>query len=620
MKWSGLILGICLLGIAANAKVQAANLYLRSGSSACIYGGSSSQTLQSLSGTSQSGIAFSSRTNRFSFYSALLTNSVYLAAGKKAGGTIGAQNNGTADFQFAASAVFYDYDPVTGIQTQIVSISSSDYTAVGKNGNTSHVTLPQTRIGGSGYTIPAGHLLKSVITITVNANSSINGALVYNAGGGNGKSFIQLPQDNSILWPFGGFDSTPNATITTPSSSRQNSTSNIASVLDAGFGAIYAWSITNGTITAGQSTHQITWSAGASGTVGLGIVIVDGCYSASGSTVVTLNGRTNQTINFNPISSQTYGNLPISLVASASSGLPVAFTVVSGPATISGNVLTISGAGTVAVNANQTGNSNYNPAISQQTFFVNPMTLAVSGITACDKTYDGTTTATLNTNNASLVGVLVGDNVTLDLTIAAGYFTDANAGLGKSVQISGLDINGPDAGNYTLTTPTATASISTAPLTITANDQVKICGQPNPALTASYSGFIGGDDTNVLTTPAILITSATAGSAPGLYSIIANGADAVNYTISYVNGTLTVDSAPQLSSTCSSVGGNNQFVMSWPTLSNQTYQVQYTASLSAPAWTPFGSPVTGTGAAVVVTNNMGALPQCFFRLELLAPQ
>lgn len=613
-------MGICLLGIAANAKVQGANLYLRSGSSTCIYSGNSSQTLQSLSGTTQTAIAFSARTNTFSFYSALLTNSVYLAAGKKTGGTIGAQNNGSADFQFAAGAVLYDYDPATGIQTQIISITPSGYTTVGKNGNTSRVTLPQTRIGGSGYTIPAGHLLKSVITITVTANNSINGSLIYNASGGNGKSFIQLPQDNSVLWPFGSFDSTPNATITTPPSVQQNSTSNIASVLDAGFGATYVWSITNGTITAGQSTRQMTWSAGTSGTVGLGIVIVDGCYSASGSAVVSLNARTNQTITFSPISSQTYGNLPISLVASASSGLPVTFTIASGPATISGNVLTITGAGTVVVNANQSGNSNYNPAISQQTVLVNPMALTVSGITAYDKTYDGTTTATLNTNGALLVGVLVGDNVTLDLTFAAGYFTDANAGPGKTVQISGLDIDGTDAGNYTLTAPAATASISTAPLTITANDQAKICGQPNPALTASYSGFVGGDDTNALTAPAILSTPAIAGSAPGLYSITANGAAAENYTISYVNGTLTVVSAPQLNSTCSSVGGNNQFVMSWSTLSNQNYQVQYTASLNAPAWTPCGSPVTGTGNTVVVTNNMGAMPQCFFRLELLAPQ
>ena len=607
-------MGVGLLVAATN--VHAVNLYLRSGSTTCIHGGSSSQTLQSLSGTSQTSIAFSARTNTFSFYSASLTNSIYLAAGKKAGGIIGAQNNGTADFQFTASAVLYDYNPVTGTQTQIVAISPSAATVVAKNGNTSSVALPQTRIGGSGCTVAAGDVLKAVITLVVNSNNSINGALIYNAGSGNGKSLVQLPQDSSVLWPCGAFEATPNATITTPQSTQQNSVGNIASVLDAGPGAAYFWSITNGTITAGQSTSRITWSAGSSGTVGLGIVIVDGCFSANGSAAVTLNVRVNQTITFNSVPSQTYGNPQITLVASASSGLPVTFTIVTGPATISGNALTITGAGTVVVNANQPGNSNYNPAVAQQSFVVSPIPLAVSGITAYDKVYDGTTTATLNTNSASLLGVLAGDNVTLDLTFAAGYFTDANAGPGKIVQVSGLDIDGSSAGNYMLMAPTATANIAAAPLTVTVNDQVKICGQPNPALTANYTGFVGGDDTNVLTTPAALSTPATSASAPGSYSITAGGAVAANYAISYANGTLTVVSAPQLSSACFNLSGNQQFVMSWPTISNQIYQVEYTTSLATPDWMPSGSPVAGTGSTVTVTNNMGSISQCFFRLAV----
>jgi hypothetical protein len=67
-----------------------------------------------------------------------------------------------------------------------------------------------------------------------------------------------------------------------------------------------------------------------------------------------------QTITFPvPTSPVQYGVGPITLVATASSGLAVTFTVTSGPATLSGNILTITGAGTVVVTATQAGNGSY---------------------------------------------------------------------------------------------------------------------------------------------------------------------------------------------------------------------------------------------------------------------
>jgi hypothetical protein len=67
-----------------------------------------------------------------------------------------------------------------------------------------------------------------------------------------------------------------------------------------------------------------------------------------------------QTITFTaPTSPVTYGVSPITLSATASSGLSVTFSVVSGPGTISGNILTITGVGTVEVAADQSGNADY---------------------------------------------------------------------------------------------------------------------------------------------------------------------------------------------------------------------------------------------------------------------
>ena len=70
-----------------------------------------------------------------------------------------------------------------------------------------------------------------------------------------------------------------------------------------------------------------------------------------------------QTITFTaPRSPVTYGVKPIELSATASSKLPVTFKVISGPGTISGHKLTITGAGTVVIAANQAGNLDYAPA------------------------------------------------------------------------------------------------------------------------------------------------------------------------------------------------------------------------------------------------------------------
>jgi len=86
----------------------------------------------------------------------------------------------------------------------------------------------------------------------------------------------------------------------------------------------------------------------------------------SGSDTLTVIYQTtnqNQTITFLGIADCTFGGAPIPLVAAASSGLPVTFSVVSGPATLSSsNVLTLTGAGAVTVEANQFGNDSFNSA------------------------------------------------------------------------------------------------------------------------------------------------------------------------------------------------------------------------------------------------------------------
>jgi hypothetical protein len=79
----------------------------------------------------------------------------------------------------------------------------------------------------------------------------------------------------------------PNATITAPASVVTGSTGNIASVANAGVGATYAWSITNGTITAGAGTPSITFTAGALGTLTLNVTVTTsaGCSDTKSANV-----------------------------------------------------------------------------------------------------------------------------------------------------------------------------------------------------------------------------------------------------------------------------------------------------------------------------------------------
>ena len=92
--------------------------------------------------------------------------------------------------------------------------------------------------------------------------------------------------------------------------------------------------------------------------------------------------QTPQTIAFTGLpAAATYGSAgPYTLNGTASSGLPVGYTV-SGPATLSGTTLTLTGSGIVTVTASQAGNANYAAATavtqtiavgSQQTQNANP--------------------------------------------------------------------------------------------------------------------------------------------------------------------------------------------------------------------------------------------------------
>jgi hypothetical protein len=259
------------------------------------------------------------------------------------------------------------------------------------------------------------------------------------------------------------------------------------------------------------------------------------------------------------------------------------------------------------------GNSGANYTVSTATSIAGVISKATLTITAAanTKTYDSTTSAAATPTTSGLQG---SDSVT---GLTETYDTK-NVGTGKTLSVSAYTVNDGNTGaNYTVSTVASTAGvINPAMLTVTADNKSKMCGQPNPPLTASYNGFVNGESTNVLTSPVTLATTATTSSGAGTYPITASGVAAANYTINYVGGQLTVDSVPQLTGVDINVNGNNLFIISWPTVTGRTYQLEYKDDLMAAAWKPEGSSLPGNDAMAVVTNNISDSPQRFFRVQV----
>jgi hypothetical protein len=121
----------------------------------------------------------------------------------------------------------------------------------------------------------------------------------------------------------------------------------------------------------------ISFSPTASGSLNETVALTDNSlYSASaqGVTVSGVGLEGAQTITFSSPGDQTYGVAPITLNGSASSSLPVSYSV-TGPATVNLATLTITGAGVISIQATQSGNGSYAPAIPVNvTFTVNKAT------------------------------------------------------------------------------------------------------------------------------------------------------------------------------------------------------------------------------------------------------
>ncbi|WP_143393387.1 YDG domain-containing protein [Fimbriiglobus ruber] len=201
-----------------------------------------------------------------------------------------------------------------------------------------------------------------------------------------------------------------------------------------------------------------------------------------------------------------------------------------------------------------TGNQAVDYTLTQPTTTANitPATLAVTSVTAGNKVYDGTTTATVNTSGATLTGTIYGsDDVHLAVGGAVGAFTSKDVNAGITVTTSGFALTGNQAVDYTLTQPTATASITPATLTVTgvtAGNKVydgTTTATLNTGAVALAGAVFGTDDVHLISTGATgTFASKDVNTGIGVttsgFALIGN--QAVDYTL--IQPTTTASIAP----------------------------------------------------------------------------
>ena len=156
-------------------------------------------------------------------------------------------------------------------------------------------------------------------------------------------------------------------------------------------------------------------------------------------------------------------------------------------------------------------------------------------------TYDGTSQTGETEYTTS--GLPAGYKLNTTYTPAKGTNANADGYTGNFEEVTITDSNHADVtSQFTITTTPGKLIINKKPVTVTADNKSKVYGAENPPLTYKENGFVGGDSLATLNIVPTLTTTAETTSPVGEYPITFSNKteETPNYTISYIEGTLTV--------------------------------------------------------------------------------
>ena len=457
-----------------------------------------------------------------------------------------------------------------------VAISASSPTVVAGQSVTYTITLTNNGVDPAAATI--SNVLPAGFTLTSCAATG-NGACIGNSGG-TSFHLLQSGESQTVtlvasisLSIADGTVATDSVSITSSSAVDPSAANNSAST----------------DVTVGQPATTTLTVAPASGTYG---------GSTTLSATLTTPG----------------GPLVGESVSFSLNGTPAgsAVTDASGIASVSVALgTTAAGSYPGGVTASFAGDPNNKASNGSNSLTVNPAPLTITAASA-SRTYGDPNPALTGT----IVGIQNGDNVT------ASYSTTATATspVGTYAIVPTASDNGTGAlANYTVSIVNGTLTVNPAQLTVTAANATMLFGDPVPALTGTVTGIKNGENIT-----ASYSTSATSTSNVGSYPIVPavsdNGTGVLaNYSVSLVNGALTITQAPL---TVTAANASMIYGDAVPALSGTITGIRNgnnitaTYSTAATSASPVGTyPITptlsdnGTGALAnySITSNNGTL-------------
>jgi hypothetical protein len=338
------------------------------------------------------------------------------------------------------------------------------------------------------------------------------------------------------------------------------------------------------------------------------------------NTVLLTVQMANQAIAFPGIPTQSVNAAPITLTATASSGLPVSYSLDSGPALLAGNLLSVTGTpGQVTVRASQSGNTNFNAAADVvQSFLVvsNSMPLITGQPTnltvnvGSDAAFSvSSTTLPLNYqwyfNGLSLAGAT---NATLLLprtttNVAGPYKVIICNPVGSVTSVVAV---------LTVLAPTGVPQITSQPQskTIRAGESTSFTVSATGNATLLYQWYQGASpNTNGL------ISGAT-GTAYSTPAILTNK----SYWVSVRNSLGMVDSLPTLVTVLPTQTPKLtlQITSGYPVVwldgkVGTNYVIQYKNSLTDATWTPLLNFNMSANPFTYFDTSAGGVPRRFYR-------
>jgi len=448
---------------------------------------------------------------------------------------------------------------------------------------------------------------------TVAATSNSTGAITYSILGGpatiSGNTVTLTGAGNVILMAsqVASADYTAATATTYVSVGLGTPTLSFVSIPTQTFGAapfpVTAISDSTGAITYSVVSGPASISGSTVTLTGTGTVVLQAsmaasrCYAAATTTTsFTVTGAGATSLVFGAIASQTYGATPFPVSATSNSPGAITYSVVSGPASIAGNTVTLTGAGVVTLQASQVASGSYNAATVTTSFNVSPATPALSFAAIASQTY-GAAPFTVAASSAS-PGAITYSVVSGPASISGATVTLTSAGTVTLLASQAAT------SNYTVATATISFNVSAVTPALSFSAIPTQTYGATPFAVAASSVSPGAITYSVVSGPASIAGSTVTLTGAGTVILLASQAATGGYTLATATTSFTVNAAtPTLTigSIANQIYGAPSFYLSATT--NSPAFVWFTV-VSGPA-TLVGNylTLTGTGMVTVQANQ-----------------